>query len=184
MGQRTRLRPENLRRQFQNHGYRRGGCRLLLIFYQPLPRKPQKNPPSGGLENIMTQKIISKRQWRDGVSAKPKNSRRPSENTAAKAKRPSEKPASGRAAVQRPSENKTSNRFENRTEAPKQHAAKAKKLVVRNPNRKIMERARDLKERRSDLSRMEPERLQKVLAERSEERRVGKECRSRWSPYH
>ena len=22
------------------------------------------------------------------------------------------------------------------------------------------------------------------LAERSEERRVGKECRSRWSPYH
>ena len=112
----------------------------------------------------MTKKIISKRQWRDGVSAKPKNSRRPSENTAAKAKRPSEKPASGRAAMQRPSENKTSNRFENRTEAPKQHAAKAKKLVVRNPNRKIMERARDLKERRSDLSRMEPERLQKVLA--------------------
>ena len=112
----------------------------------------------------MTKKTISKRQWRDGVSAKPKNSRRPSENTTAKAKRPSEKPASGRAAVQRPSENKTSNRFENRTEAPKQHAAKAKKLVVRNPNRKIMERARDLKEHRSDLSRMEPERLQKVLA--------------------
>ena len=24
----------------------------------------------------------------------------------------------------------------------------------------------------------------KVAAERSEERRVGKECRSRWSPYH
>ena len=23
-----------------------------------------------------------------------------------------------------------------------------------------------------------------VLAKRSEERRVGKECRSRWSPYH
>ena len=23
-----------------------------------------------------------------------------------------------------------------------------------------------------------------VMAERSEERRVGKECRSRWSPYH
>ena len=47
---------------------------------------------------------------------------------------------------------------------PKQRAAKARKLVVRNPNQKIMERARDLKERRSDLSRMEPERLQKVLA--------------------
>src|SRR5690348_17794324 len=26
--------------------------------------------------------------------------------------------------------------------------------------------------------------LNAVLAERSEERRVGKECRSRWSPYH
>ena len=24
----------------------------------------------------------------------------------------------------------------------------------------------------------------KYIAERSEERRVGKECRSRWSPYH
>ena len=24
----------------------------------------------------------------------------------------------------------------------------------------------------------------KLIAERSEERRVGKECRSRWSPYH
>ena len=27
-------------------------------------------------------------------------------------------------------------------------------------------------------------RLQHPTAERSEERRVGKECRSRWSPYH
>ena len=26
--------------------------------------------------------------------------------------------------------------------------------------------------------------LLKIWAERSEERRVGKECRSRWSPYH
>ena len=25
---------------------------------------------------------------------------------------------------------------------------------------------------------------QRILGERSEERRVGKECRSRWSPYH
>ena len=28
------------------------------------------------------------------------------------------------------------------------------------------------------------ENIQKTIAERSEERRVGKECRSRWSPYH
>ena len=26
--------------------------------------------------------------------------------------------------------------------------------------------------------------LVELIAERSEERRVGKECRSRWSPYH
>src|SRR3712207_9490500 len=29
-----------------------------------------------------------------------------------------------------------------------------------------------------------PERLRLMAAPRSEERRVGKECRSRWSPYH
>ena len=28
------------------------------------------------------------------------------------------------------------------------------------------------------------ENTEKVLSSRSEERRVGKECRSRWSPYH
>src|SRR2546430_4087077 len=29
-----------------------------------------------------------------------------------------------------------------------------------------------------------PPRVQKIASVRSEERRVGKECRSRWSPYH
>ena len=29
-----------------------------------------------------------------------------------------------------------------------------------------------------------PARVARMYAERSEERRVGKECRSRWSPYH
>ena len=28
------------------------------------------------------------------------------------------------------------------------------------------------------------EEAKRLMAERSEERRVGKECRSRWSPYH
>ena len=27
-------------------------------------------------------------------------------------------------------------------------------------------------------------RMRKLVKDRSEERRVGKECRSRWSPYH
>ena len=31
---------------------------------------------------------------------------------------------------------------------------------------------------------MTPDRKNVVLPDRSEERRVGKECRSRWSPYH
>ena len=30
----------------------------------------------------------------------------------------------------------------------------------------------------------EVEKLQELVEKRSEERRVGKECRSRWSPYH
>ena len=47
---------------------------------------------------------------------------------------------------------------------PKPRAAKAKKLVVRAPNQKIQKRAQEMKERRTDLSRIEPVRLQKALA--------------------
>ncbi len=93
----------------------------------------------------------SKREWRDGVAAKPKKA-----------------PAKA-AAKNRPSENAAKSRsgeanIRSESAAPKQRASKAKKLVVRNPNQKIMERARDLKEKRADLSRFAPERLQKVLA--------------------
>ena len=35
-----------------------------------------------------------------------------------------------------------------------------------------------------DADEVNIEQITKQLAERSEERRVGKECRSRWSPYH
>lgn len=93
----------------------------------------------------------SKREWRDGVAAKPKKA--PAK--AAAPKRPSEN-----AAKSRPGEAN----IRSEGAAPKQRASKAKKLVVRNPNQKIMERARDLKEKRADLSRFAPERLQKVLA--------------------
>ena len=31
---------------------------------------------------------------------------------------------------------------------------------------------------------MDPEQLERLVVYRSEERRVGKECRYRWSPYH
>ena len=35
-----------------------------------------------------------------------------------------------------------------------------------------------------DPSSVTPRSPQEIMDERSEERRVGKECRSRWSPYH
>lgn len=82
----------------------------------------------------------SKREWRDGVASKkrvvPKN----------------------KTTQVRPHSPNTE------TAAPKPRVAKAKKLVVRQPNQKIMERARDLKEKRFDLERVEPVRLQKALA--------------------
>ncbi len=91
----------------------------------------------------MSKKTVSKREFRDGVADKKKPARRPSEKVSdglkAKPKR-------------------------DQGTAPKTQAARAKKLVVRNPNQKIMERARDLKEKRADLESFEPVRLQKVLA--------------------
>ena len=36
----------------------------------------------------------------------------------------------------------------------------------------------------AQLSSREKNRVLEKIADRSEERRVGKECRSRWSPYH
>lgn len=53
---------------------------------------------------------------------------------------------------------------EKQSSTPKQHATKAKKLIVRAPNQKIQERVAELREKRSDLSHINAERLQKVLA--------------------
>ena len=41
-----------------------------------------------------------------------------------------------------------------------------------------------LRERREDIAQLAMDILARLAARRSEERRVGKECRSRWSPYH
>lgn len=105
---------------------------------------------------MMSKQPTSKRQWRDGAAPSAKKTAKPFKSKA----RPKDetRKTAAQAYGQKASDGiKLQN-------APKQRAAKAKKLVVRNPNQKIMEHARDLKERRSDLSRMEPERLQKVLA--------------------
>ena len=42
----------------------------------------------------------------------------------------------------------------------------------------------DLKEKKNALKKAEKEVATLESKKRSEERRVGKECRSRWSPYH
>lgn len=90
----------------------------------------------------------SKREWRDGGRSKPAGQPAAKKNLSGS---PKGKPA--RQAAQQEA-----------APAPKTRVAKAKKLVVRNPNQKIMERARDLKEQRSNLDSIEPVRLQKALA--------------------
>ena len=107
----------------------------------------------------MSKQPSSKRQWRDGVSYTAKKPSKPAKSFANKKRPDDERKTSGKTYGQKVSDGPKA-----QNTAPKQRAAKAKKLVVRNPNQKIMEHARDLKERRSDLSRFEPERLQKVLA--------------------
>lgn len=90
----------------------------------------------------------SKRQFRDGIGSKPaKAAKKPQTKQGL-----SEKPAAGR----RPQAEAPAR--------PKIQVARAKKLAVRNPNQEIVNRARILKEKRTDLSSFEPVRLQKALA--------------------
>src|SRR2546427_11484924 len=63
--------------------------------------------------------------------------------------------------------------------------------VVRYDHLKALRLTHQLQRQRVDIAvlgrdlRILPcDRLELVLPDRSEERRVGKECRSRWSPYH
>lgn len=90
----------------------------------------------------------SKREWRDGVAQTKPSSQKLRKKTLAKT--PSKKIAYS----DRPSEKSSA----------KPIVARAKKLIVRAPNQKIQERAKDLKERRFDNSHIEPVRLQKALA--------------------
>ena len=41
-----------------------------------------------------------------------------------------------------------------------------------------------IREHRVTVIDQEPKLIENIINVRSEERRVGKECRSRWSPYH
>ena len=56
------------------------------------------------------------------------------------------------------------------------------KRQIRNLSKQIAELVNGKSEKMLDISLIDKDLEQ--LAGRSEERRVGKECRSRWSPYH
>ena len=112
----------------------------------------------------------SKREFRDGISKKrPAKSAKPVSKTAK-----SSLHFAKRGEAEQPQEHRSQRgqrgaaRHEQSPKeyaAPvKQRAAKARKLVVRAPNQKIQQHVQELKEKRTDLSRIEPERLQKVLA--------------------
>lgn len=110
----------------------------------------------------------SKREFRDGVSSK-KTTHKPSNKTVAASKRPtptnkSKNHQADEWVTQKPRSQRATSSNENKEHQPKQRVSRARKLIVRAPNQKIQERVAELKEKRTDLSRIEPERLQKVLA--------------------
>ncbi|QIP47765.1 Ribosomal large subunit pseudouridine synthase B [Kingella kingae] len=112
----------------------------------------------------------SKREFRDGVSSK-KPARKPQKPVSSSLQRPyraenesaeNAKPRAKRGAARH--EKSYISEPKEYAAMPKQRASKARKLVVRAPNQKMQERVQELREKRTDLSRIEPERLQKVLA--------------------
>lgn len=98
----------------------------------------------------------SKREFRDGGSSKKPAAKKPhaKRSDGLKAAKPNKPEFKGKAQAESKVEQG----------APKTRATRAKKLIVRAPNQKIQERARDLKDKRVDSEYLEPERLQKVLA--------------------
>lgn len=112
----------------------------------------------------------SKREFRDGISNKrPAKSAKPASKTAKSSLHFAKRGEAEQAQEHRSQRGQRgAARHEQSPKeyaAPvKQRAAKARKLVVRAPNQKIQQHVQELKEKRTDLSRIEPERLQKVLA--------------------
>ena len=112
----------------------------------------------------------SKREFRDGISKKrPAKSAKPASKTAKSSLHFAKRGEAEQA--QEPRSQRGQRGAARHEQSPKeyaapvkQRAAKARKLVVRAPNQKIQQHVQELKEKRTDLSRIEPERLQKVLA--------------------
>lgn len=101
----------------------------------------------------MSKQPTSKREFRDGISQK-KRTKKADFSAASRVRQNSSSlPRSAEKTLEA-----------NSTSSPKLRVNKAKKLIVRQPNQKIQEHSRFLREKRTDLSHIAPERLQKVLA--------------------
>ena len=103
----------------------------------------------------------SKREFRDGISKKVKSKKSFSGSLNKKKRSESHAIESSRLAHHA---NQQIELKEKNNNTPKNRTSKARKLVVRAPNQKIQQHVQQLKEKRTDLSRIQPERLQKVLA--------------------
>jgi len=119
----------------------------------------------------------NQRAYLDDISAnKPARKPKPSGNakgslktskasfSEAKTTPPKRQPENERSAFGQSQNERGQNERSPNAQPAKQRVTKAKKLIVRAPNQKIQQRADFLKEQRADLSRQEPERLQKILA--------------------
>ena len=110
----------------------------------------------------------SKRPYLDDISAnKPARSSKPASKAKGSLKSHPQRQPENEFSEFRRSQSKQTERSPNHPTADqpiKPRVTKAKKLIVRAPNQKIQQRADFLKEQRADLSRQEPERLQKILA--------------------
>ena len=74
--------------------------------------------------------------------------------------------------------------FKKKTEIHAVPTETATGLALKQSLEPITQITKSLKENRKSLIEEEMQTASQISDIRSEERRVGKECRSRWSPYH
>ena len=139
------------------------GC-LNVLSKVSLKTEPDKPTPSREAKPLRRATMSKKNQraYLDDISAN-KPARKPKPSGNAKGSLKTSK-ASFSEAKTTPQKRQPENERSPNAQPAKQRVTKAKKLIVRAPNQKIQQRADFLKEQRADLSRQEPERLQKILA--------------------
>ena len=139
------------------------GC-LNVLSKGSLKTEPDKPTPSREAKPLRRATMSKKNQraYLDDISAN-KPARKPKPSGNAKGSLKTSK-ASFSEAKTTPQKRQPENERSPNAQPAKQRVTKAKKLIVRAPNQKIQQRADFFKEQRADLSRQEPERLQKILA--------------------